>query len=193
MEFWCWCGHWNTWTAFANTSKTKRSPMRQVSETFQWHHHLHLLHNLAVIYQKREDQKCMRKHSGSDPSGLKLAELLDALLVRLPLKGSHTLVAAERIKMAGKRVAKPQQRRRRNGDSTRIQIHDHWTRVRVQQIRSRRDWKRILMQTVRTRQSKWTWIAFKGHLQLHIRWNLPVTRMCRRKRELQETFESELK
>ena len=67
------------------------------------------------------------------------------------------------------------------------QIHDHGTRVRVQQIRSRRDRKRTLVQTLRTRQVKWMWTAFKGHLQIHIRWNLPVTRTCRRKRESQET------
>ena len=78
-------------------------------------------------------------------------------------------------------------RRRRNGDSMRIQIHDHRTRVRVQQIRSRRDRKRTLVRTLRTRQIKWMWIAFKGHLQMHIRWNLLVTRTCQRKRESQET------
>ena len=93
---------------------TKRCDLQQVSETFQWYHHLHLLHNL-LIYLKHEDLECMQKHSGSDPSGLKLAELLDALLARLPVQGSHTLISAERIKMSGKRVAKPQQRRRKRG------------------------------------------------------------------------------
>ena len=38
---------------------------------------------------------------------------------------SHTRVNAKRIKMPGKRVAKPRERRRRNGDSMRIQIHAH--------------------------------------------------------------------
>ena len=94
---------------------------------------------------------------------------------------------AKHINTCGKRVATPHERRRRNGDWMRIQTHDHWTRVRVQQIRSRRDRKRPPVQTLRTRQIKWTWTAFKGHLQMHIRWNLPVTRTCRRKRESQET------
>ena len=93
---------------------TKGCNLQQVSETFQWYHHLHLLHNL-LIYLKHEDLECMQKHSGSDPSGLNLAELLDALLARLPVQGSHTLISAERIKMSGKRVAKPQQRRRKRG------------------------------------------------------------------------------
>ena len=48
--------------------------------------------------------------------------------------------------------------------------------------------ERTLVQTPRTRQIKWTSIAFKGRLQLHIRWDLQVMRTCRRKRELQETF-----
>ena len=100
--------------------------------------------------------------------------------------------------MRGKRVATPHKRRRRNGDSMRIQIHDHWTRVRVQQIRSRRDCKRILMQTLRIHLIRWMWTAFKGHLPTHIRWNLPVTRMCRRKARIARNVlhicgESELK
>ena len=77
------------------------------------------------MYLKFADKQCMRKRSESDPSGPKLAELLDALHVRLLVLGSHTLENAKHIKMRGKRVATPHERRRRNGDSMRIQIHDH--------------------------------------------------------------------
>ena len=98
---------------------------QQCSERFQWSLHLHIPHNLAVTCLKFVDKECVRKRSGSELSGLTAAEFLDALHVRLPVLGSHTLENAKRIKMPGKRVAKPRERRRRNGDSMRIQIHDH--------------------------------------------------------------------
>ena len=94
--------------------ETKRCHLEQYGESFQFH--LHLLHSLAVTYLKCEDKECMRKHSGSDLSVLKVAGLLDARHVRLPVRGSHTLVSAERIKMPGRRVVKPQQRRRRSAE-----------------------------------------------------------------------------
>ena len=77
------------------------------------------------MYLKFVDKECMRKRSESDPSEPKLAELLDALHVRLLVLGSHTLENAKRIKMHGKRVATSHERRRRNGDSMRIQIYNH--------------------------------------------------------------------
>ena len=95
-----------------NHVETKRCHLRQHSECFS----RHLLHNLAVTYPKCEDKECMRNHSGSDLSGPKLAGLLDAQHVRRLVRGSHTLVIAKHIKMLGRRVVKPQQRRRRSAE-----------------------------------------------------------------------------
>ena len=83
-----------------------------------------------------EDKECTRKHSGSELSGQKSAELLDARHVRLPVQGSHTLVNARRVKMPGTRAAEQHQRRRRN-----VELVEIWTRVRVQQIPTRRGQK----------------------------------------------------
>ena len=58
----------------------------------------------------------MRKRSESDPSGPKLAELLDALRVRLLVLGSHTLENAKHIKTRGKRVTAPAEEAKRGFD-----------------------------------------------------------------------------
>ena len=105
-----------------NHVETKRCHLLQRSGRLQ--RRLHLRRNLTATYLKCVDKECMRKRSESDPSGPKLAERLDALHVRLLVLGSHTLENAKRIKMRGKGVATPHGRRRRNGDSMRIQIHD---------------------------------------------------------------------
>ena len=70
---------------------------------------------------KCEDKECTRKHSGSELSGQKSAEVLDALHARLPVQGSHTLANADRIKMPGTRAAKQHQWRRRNVELLQIQ------------------------------------------------------------------------
>ena len=72
------------------------------------------------------------------------AELLDARQVRLPVRGSHTLVNVRCIKMPGTRAAEHHQRRRRNVELLEIRTHDRWTRVRVQQIPTRRGQKQPL-------------------------------------------------
>ena len=83
-------------------------------------------------------------HSGSELSGQKSAELLFVLHARLPVRGSHTLVNARLIKMPGTRAAEQHQRRRRNAEFLEIRTHDRWTRVRVQQITTRRGQKQPL-------------------------------------------------
>ena len=65
-----------------NHVETKRCHLLQRSGRLQRYLRLHR-HNLTVTYPKRVDKECMRKRSESDPSGPKLAELLDALHVRL--------------------------------------------------------------------------------------------------------------
>ena len=109
---------------------------------FPRHIHLHLLQ--TVTCPRCENKGCTRKHSGSEPSGQKSAELLDARHARLPVQGSHTLANADRIKMPGRRAVEPHQRRRRNVEMLQIQIHDHWARVEVRWIPSRRGQKRPL-------------------------------------------------
>ena len=52
--------------------------------------------------------------------------------------GEDTLANAKHIKMPGTRAVEPHQRRRRNVELLQIQIHDHWTRVEVRWILSRR-------------------------------------------------------
>ena len=96
--------------------------------------HRNLRHNLTVMNLTCVDKECTRKHSGSEPSGQKSAEPLDAWHARLPVRESHTLANAEHIKMPGTRAAEPHQRRRRNVELLQIQIHDHWTRVEVRWI-----------------------------------------------------------
>ena len=63
-----------------------------------------------------------------------------------PVRGSHTLVNAKRIKMPGTRAAEQHQRRRRYVELLEIRIHDRWTRVRVEQIPTRRDQEQLLRQ-----------------------------------------------
>ena len=89
-----------------NHVETKRCHLQQRSGKLQWYLHLFLhLHihlNWAVMDLKFVDKECMRKHSQSDPFAPKLAELLDALRVRLLVLGSHTLENAKHIKMPGR-------------------------------------------------------------------------------------------
>ena len=139
--------------------------------------HQTLRYNLTVMNPK---------HSGSELSCLKSAELLDARHARIPVWGSHTLVNAEPSKKCGRRADELQ--RRRNAELLPIQLHDHWTRVRVRRIQSRRGRNRLPWQTQKTRQTRWMWTIFKGHPQPLIRWNLMLMKMCRRKHEWQETF-----
>ena len=99
---------------------------------------------------KRRNQVYTRKHSGSDPSDKKSAELLDARHVRRrPVQGSHTLVTASRIKMPGTRAAEQHQRRRRNVELLEFQRHDRWTRAEVRRFPSRRGQKQPLRQTTK--------------------------------------------
>ena len=65
--------------------------------------HLHLRQKNTCL--KCEVKECTPKHSGSELSGQKSAELLDARHVRHPVRRSHTLVNASRIKMPGTRPA----------------------------------------------------------------------------------------
>ena len=60
---------------------------------------LHLCQKSTCL--KCEVKECTRKHSGSEPSGQKSVELLDARHARLPVRGSHTLVNVKHIKMPG--------------------------------------------------------------------------------------------
>ena len=76
---------------------------RRHREIFPQNLHLHLRQKSTCL--KCEVKECTRKHSGSEPSGEKSAELLDARHVRRPVRGSHTLVNADRIKMPGTRAA----------------------------------------------------------------------------------------
>ena len=95
-------------------------------------------------YLKYEAKECTQKHSGLELSGLKSAELLDARHARLLVQGSHTLVHARHIKMPWKIAAEQHQWMRRDAELLEIQILDRWTRVRVQQIPTRRDQKQPL-------------------------------------------------
>ena len=61
----------------------------------------------------------------------------------------------KRIKMLGTRVVEQHRRRRRNVELLQTQIHEHWTRVQVRWILSRRGRKRPLWQALRTWQSGW--------------------------------------
>ena len=54
---------------------------------------------------------------------------------------THTLVNARRIKMPGTRAAEQHQWRRRDAELLEIRTLDRWTRVRVQQIPTRRGQK----------------------------------------------------
>ena len=92
---------------------------------------------------KSEDKECTRKHSGSEPSGQKSAEHLDAWYVRLLVRGSHTLLNASRMKMP------------RNVELLQIRTHDRWTRVRAQPIPTRRGQNQPLLQTTRTWRTEW--------------------------------------
>ena len=148
--------------------------------------HLHLRQKSTCM--KCEDKECTRKHSKSELSGQKSAELLDARHVRRLVQGSHTLVNASRIKMPGTRAAEPHQRRRRNVELLEIQIHDRWTRVEVRWIPSRRGQKRRLRQTTRTRLTRWTRTTSNEDQRHLINWNQWTMKTCRRRHEWQETF-----
>ena len=78
-------------------------------ERFPQYSRLHLRQKNTCL--KFEVKECTRKHSGSELPGQKSAELLDARHVRLPVRRSHTLGNASRIKMPGTRAAEPHQRR----------------------------------------------------------------------------------
>ena len=111
-------------------------------ERFPQYLRLHLRQKSTCL--KCEVKECTRKHSGSEPSGQKSAELLDAWHARRPVRRRPTLVNASRIKMPGTRAAEPHQRRRRNVELLEIQTHDRWTRVEVRWIPSRRGRKQPL-------------------------------------------------
>ena len=124
------------------TSRPDEEMRRRHGRKFLQYLHLHL--RQKNTYLKCEVKECTRKHSGSELSGLKSAELVDAGHVRLPVWGSHTLVNARRIKMPGTTAAEQHQRRKRNVELLEIRIHDRWSGVRVQQIPTRRDQKQPL-------------------------------------------------
>ena len=76
------------------------------------------------------DKECTQKHSGSELSGLKSSEFS-----WMPgMRDSRS----EKVKIPGTKVDEQQRRRRRNAELLRIHIHDHWTRVQVRWILSRR-------------------------------------------------------
>ena len=117
------------------------------------------------------------------------SELLDARHATLPVRRSHTLVSAKLVKMLGTRVVELQRRRRRNVELLRIRIHDHWTRVQVRWILSRRGRKRPPWQTLKKRgRPDAMRTTFNEHPLLLIRWNLSMMKTCRRGHEWQETF-----
>ena len=66
----------------------KGCQQRRRRRRFRQYFHLHL--RQTVMCPKCEDEECTQKHSGSEPSGQKSAELLDARHARLPVLGSHT-------------------------------------------------------------------------------------------------------
>ena len=102
-------------------------------------HMYHLCACLENLYRSASSQpdgevkECTRKHPGSELSGQKSAELLDARHVRRLVRERRTLANASRVKMPGMRAAEQHQRRRRNVELE-IRTHDRWTRVRVQLI-----------------------------------------------------------
>ena len=153
-----------------NHVETKGHQQQQHRRRFQRYLHLHLRHNPTVMNPRCVDKECTQKHSGSELSGLKSAELLDARHVRLQVQESHTLVNAKRIKIPGTKVDEKQRRRRRNAELLRIQTHDHWTGVQVRRTQSRRGRKRPPWQTLKTWQTRWMWTTFKGHPQPLFRW-----------------------
>ena len=73
--------------------------------------HQTLRHNLAVMNPRCVDKERTQKHSGSELSGLKSAELLDAGHARLPVRGSHTLVNAEPSKESRRTAAAEETKR----------------------------------------------------------------------------------
>ena len=125
-----------------NHVETKECRQRRHRWKFPQYLHLHL--RQKNTYLKCEVKECMRKRLGSELSGQKSAELPDARHVRLQVRGSHTHVNARRIKMPGKIAAEQHQRRRRNVELVETWTHDRWTRVRVQQITTRRGQKQPL-------------------------------------------------
>ena len=117
---------------------------RQQRHRWKFLQYLHLHFHQKNACLKCVVKECTREHLGSELSGQKSAELLDAWHVRLLVRGSHTLVNARRIKMPGTRAAEQHQRRRRNVELLEIRIHDRWTRVRVQHVPTRRGQKQPL-------------------------------------------------
>ena len=125
-----------------NHVETRECRQQRHGGKFPQNLHPHL--RQKSTYLKFEVKECTQKHSGSELSGQKSAELLDARHVRHPVWGSRTLVNARRIKMPGTRAAEQHQRRRRNVELLEIRILDRWTRVRVHQIPTQRGQKQPL-------------------------------------------------
>ena len=71
-----------------------------------------LRHNVTVKNPRCADKKCTQNHLGPELSGVKSAELLDALYARLPVWRSRTLANAEHFKIPGRRVDEKQQHRK---------------------------------------------------------------------------------
>ena len=105
-----------------NHVEMKRCHLEQFSERFLC---LHLRHNLTVTYPKRVDKECMRKHSGSDLSGPKLAELLDVLACETPGPGKSHTRECKAHQDAWEESRQTAAAGRRSAESLRIQIHDH--------------------------------------------------------------------
>ena len=140
-------------------------------EKFSQYLHLYLRQKNTCL--KCEIKECTRKRSGSELSGQKSAELPDARHARLPVQGSHTLVNARPIKMPGTRAAEQHQRRKRNVELE-IRTHDRWTRVRVQQIPTRRGQKQPLRQVTRTWWTGWMRITSEEDQRHLIKWRSDV-------------------
>ena len=142
---------------------------RQERPRWKFIQYLHLHLRQKNTYPKCEAKECTQKHSGSELSGQRSAELPDARHARLLVQGSHTLVNARHI--PGKIAAERHQRRRRDAELLEIRTLDRWTRVRVQQIPTRRDQKQPLCQTTIAWRTKWTKITFKEDQRHLVNWN----------------------
>ena len=125
-----------------NHVETRECRQQRPRRKFLQYLHLHLRQKNTCL--KFEFKECTRKHSGSELSGQKWAELPDARHPRLLVQRSHTPVNARHIKMPGKIAAEQHQRRRRDAVLLEIRSLDRWIRFRVQRIPTQRDQKQPL-------------------------------------------------
>ena len=132
------------WTLEYLPMASRRDQGQQRQQQQKQQQHWNLRHNLPVMYPKCRDKEYTQKHSGSEPSSQKSAELLVARRDSWPGEDTRTLVNAKHIKMPGTRAVEQHRRRRRNVELLQIQIHGRWTQVEVRWSLSRRGQKRPL-------------------------------------------------